>query len=172
MLREAFPHMDSAQRHQGRDAGELPVRLCTSLGITCHLGIARAKACLSPDLRTLTGTGLPITAEHVALGTLTGEGRVCVDAGVFATMVAQQAIISPCKIQQSGEVVSEASGLFYPTSPPSLPSPGDIPLISLEQRGKERGARHCLSSAVLTLFTPAANFPHQRRGRGTHGSRS
>jgi len=41
------------------------------------------------------GTGLPVTAEHVALRTLTSEGSVRVDAGVFTTVVAQQAIIRP-----------------------------------------------------------------------------
>lgn len=40
-------------------------------------------------------TRLPIAAEHVSLRTLTGKGSVHVDAGVFTTMVTQQAVIHP-----------------------------------------------------------------------------
>lgn len=132
-LRERpFHTMTLASKTPGTDERTLPVGQCTPPQI------ARAKSRLSPDLRTLTGTGLPITAEHVSLRTLTGEGSVHVDAGVFATMVAQQAIISPCKTQRPGG--SQATIMpSYPTSPPPSPRhavPRGHPHFLRRERGK------------------------------------
>lgn len=65
--------------------------------------LAPKKACAEPvcpritNVMRLTCTGLPIASEHMTLRTLAGKGSVCVDTGVFTTMVAQQAVICPCK---------------------------------------------------------------------------
>lgn len=108
--------------------------------------IARAGSLLF-DVTTPTGTGLAVTAEHVSLGTLADEGSVRVDAGVLATVVAQQAVIHSCKIPQPGNQITD---LRAPLTLLLLPwegarSPGDSPTISpgAMSRG-QRGARRPL----------------------------
>lgn len=49
------------------------------------------------NVMRLTCAGLPVASEHMTLRTLTGKGFVCVDTGVFTTVVAQQAVICSCK---------------------------------------------------------------------------
>lgn len=112
--------------------------------------IARAGSPLF-DVTTLTGTGLAVTAEHVSLGTLADEGSVRVDAGVLATVVAQQAVIHSCKIPQPGNQITD---LRAPLTLLLLPregawSPGDSPTISpgATSRG-QRGARRPLLQSL------------------------
>lgn len=65
--------------------------------------LAPIRACAEPvcprisDIMRLTCTGLPVAPEHVTFRTLAGKGLVGVDTGVFTTVVAQQAVICPCK---------------------------------------------------------------------------
>lgn len=146
-LREAFPHVDSGQQNPGNK----------------HAGttMAQEKSRPSPDSRTLTGTGLPITAEHMSLGTLTGEGSVCVDTGVFTTMVAQQAVIGSCKTQQPGEIVREASGLLmwessdhhaflsHLTPRPAVRREHSRGLLRAEKKAKESREHNLQSSRFL-----------------------
>ena len=101
----------------------------------------------SSDVTTLTGTGLAVTAEHVSLGTLADEGSVRVDAGVLATVAAQQAVIHSCKTPQPGNQITDLRGpltlLLLPRE--GARSPGDSPAISpgATSRGQS-GARHPL----------------------------
>lgn len=86
----------------------------------------------SSDVATLTGTGLAVSAEHVSLGTLADEGSVRVDAGVLATVVAQQAVIHSCKTPQPGNQITvprtSLTLLLLPRE--GARSPGDSPAIS------------------------------------------
>lgn len=165
-LRQAFLHIDSGQRNPGNkrtgttDGPEVPP---------------------VAGLQTLTGTGLPVTAEHVSLGTLTGEGSVCVDTGVLTTMVAQQAVISSCKTQQPGEMVREASGLLmwelsdhhaflsHLTPRPAVRREHSRGLPRAEKKAKESREHNLPSSAVLTFSNPGANLSPGREARRARG---
>lgn len=149
-----FSHTDCPGNPPGRDARALPVPQRTSPGIAHHPG--------TPSPGTLTGTGLPVTPERVALGALTGEGSVCVDAGVLAAVVAQQAVVSPWEPQAG---VSAAPGAFSRLPQVGGPQRALIPL-SKEWR---KGAGHLPLHSPHTL-TPVAHLAPQ--GAGTHASRS
>lgn len=136
--RGAFAHVQPRTRGRRPTRGHCPRRTPPT--------IARA-APPSSDVITLTGTGLAVTAEHVSLRTLADEGSVRVDAGVLATVVAQQAVIHSCKTPQPGNQITD---LRAPLSLLLLPregarSPGDSPTISpgATSRG-QRGAHHPL----------------------------
>lgn len=162
MRERPFRTMTLASNTPGTDERTLPVGQCTPPQI------ARVKSRLSPDLRTLTGTGLPITAEHVSLRTLTGEGSVHVDAGVFATMVAQQAIISPCKTQRPRG--SQATiMLSYPTSPPPTPacSPQRTSPFSLLRKGQRKVGTLTCHPLQSSHFPPSCKpLLYQRSAEG------
>lgn len=110
---------------------------------------------LSQDLGTLTGTGLPVTAEHVALGALTGKGSVGADAGVLAAVVAQQAVVSPWEPQTVG-----VSGPGW-----AVPRGHGSP----EQRAEERCCPPKPPASPHTFHSPCKP---RLSGSRTHASRS
>lgn len=129
--------------------------------------------------RTLTGTRLPVTAEHVSLRTLTSKGSVRVDTGVFTAMVAQQAIIRPCRARRPGESAVSLSLIYLPPRTPKvmqsaplllrgMKSPKDIPHHLPEHRKgqrKERAVNH--APLQRPYFSPLLqSFSIEEKHRG------